>query len=115
MTRDEAHAAGLKTYDESRPCNNGHLNPKRYVSNGGCIDCMKRYRVAAPVRVVVPQHMRPAFEQVCSAMGLTILKDGKGAEQMSKAQMHDPNAVIRSPFQDLLDKVGTGAPPMTLR
>jgi hypothetical protein len=38
-TRKEAHAAGLKRFYTGKPCHNGH-DCERYVSSGGCLDCV---------------------------------------------------------------------------
>lgn len=39
ISRDEAAAIGWATYRTGDPCKRGHIT-WRYVSNGGCIDCM---------------------------------------------------------------------------
>ena len=40
MTRSDARTMGFKVYRTGRPCNKGHEG-WRYVSTGGCIDCLK--------------------------------------------------------------------------
>lgn len=42
-TRNEAHSQGKKFYFTGHPCKNGHL-AARYVSTGGCTDCLLRYK-----------------------------------------------------------------------
>jgi hypothetical protein len=41
ITRDEAHAKGLKRYFDGKPCKHGHI-AERYVANAGCIMCVNR-------------------------------------------------------------------------
>jgi len=40
--RDQASAAGALTYTTGKPCKAGHIS-ERYVSNGMCIMCLKKY------------------------------------------------------------------------
>lgn len=47
-TREEAHAAGLVRYYTGKPCHKGH-DCERYVSSGGCIDCVS-YKAAPKKR-----------------------------------------------------------------
>lgn len=41
ITRDEAYARGLKRFYTGQPCKNGHT-VERFVSSGGCVDCVNR-------------------------------------------------------------------------
>lgn len=41
MGRDEALLAGLKTYEDGKPCKHGHVGP-RFVSNRSCTACSRR-------------------------------------------------------------------------
>lgn len=60
MTRDEAIAAGLKTFS-GRPCKHGH-GSERYVRHRKCVECCRlrsaktaaRLRAACPPREVQP-------------------------------------------------------------
>lgn len=44
MNRSEARQLGLLTY-QGLPCKQGHIC-ERYVSNGGCLDCLHEYQKA---------------------------------------------------------------------
>lgn len=41
--RQDAHKAGDTFYSTGRPCNNGHIT-QRYVSTGGCTQCLSEAR-----------------------------------------------------------------------
>lgn len=41
MDRSHAAALGLKRYDSDKPCRRGHTS-ERYVSTGGCIECLNK-------------------------------------------------------------------------
>ena len=45
MNRQEAIAAGAKTYDPERPCRRGHVTP-RYVLSGACLECLAEDKAA---------------------------------------------------------------------
>jgi hypothetical protein len=53
--RREAANAGRKTYFTGVPCKHGHMCA-RYVTNGGCLECvtMKRLKLPAPEYVFTP-------------------------------------------------------------
>ncbi len=56
MTRNEAIARGLTTYNTGKPCKRGH-HSERYVSTHNCAECLReRQRAASPntVEVVFP-------------------------------------------------------------
>ena len=48
MTRAEAKAAGLLTYQPDKPCKNGHR--ERWTSGGHCTQCHKEYRESPGAR-----------------------------------------------------------------
>lgn len=105
LTRAEAHAAGEKFYTEPRGCLNGHIPAKRYVSTGGCVDCLRKYKTIKPQRVIVPPHLLQAFHSMCSALGVTVMQPGDPEQALSNTPLHDPAAVVRSPFQAEIDRV----------
>lgn len=43
VTRDVAFKSGKKRFFTGQPCGEGHI-AERYVSNGGCIECVNPYR-----------------------------------------------------------------------
>lgn len=43
ISRTTAHTEGLPRYYTGISCKNGHVS-ERYVSTGGCIDCLNKYR-----------------------------------------------------------------------
>lgn len=47
ITRGVAHLAGKPRYFTGVPCRNGHL-AERYVLQGACIECLKKYKKFAP-------------------------------------------------------------------
>lgn len=63
VTRVQAYAAKRKRYFTGYPCIHGHMSP-RYVSTGGCIECLARFKNAPSpislgfqvweVRLVIP-------------------------------------------------------------
>lgn len=46
MSRDDAHRLGLARYYTGQICKRGHLC-ERFVSNGGCVQCMNYKRIPA--------------------------------------------------------------------
>ena len=42
-SRQKAIAAGREWYNSNKPCKNGHLTLRR-VTDGKCIDCIKKYQ-----------------------------------------------------------------------
>jgi hypothetical protein len=42
ITRDEAHAKGLKRYYTGVPCKKAGHACERFVANGGCVECVNR-------------------------------------------------------------------------
>ena len=58
ISRDAAHAAGLSKYFTGRPCRRGHV-AERYVSMGGCLDCLRRKATKTAVSVYMP--LRPIY------------------------------------------------------
>lgn len=47
ITRDAAHLAGKPRFFTGVPCKHGHLS-ERYVLQGACIECLKKYKKFAP-------------------------------------------------------------------
>ncbi len=47
LSRDDAYAAGKTRYFTGEVCRNGHL-AERYVTQGACVDCLKKFRKFAP-------------------------------------------------------------------
>lgn len=43
--RKQAHDRGESVFFTGKPCKHGHVS-HRYVSTGGCIECLKRYTVS---------------------------------------------------------------------
>jgi len=70
ISRADAHAAGKLRYFTGIPCRNGHL-AERYVTQGACVDCLKKFRKFAPnpyTRKLVP--WQP--QQLYIPAGLTV-------------------------------------------
>lgn len=61
MNRQEAIAAGAKTYDPARPCTRGHMAP-RYVLSGACLECLAEDKAA---RNVVKAEATTSFAVKC--------------------------------------------------
>jgi hypothetical protein len=67
LARNAAWEAGLTRYRISTPCKRGHI-ADRFVSNGGCTECvtrkvMKANAVRVPLSVVLPTHRLMTPEQ----------------------------------------------------
>lgn len=61
ITRDEAHAQGLRKYYTGTPCKRNHY-AERYVVSGGCCACMNgRYKIGPRIGNVVT-HDLVAFQ-----------------------------------------------------
>jgi hypothetical protein len=85
MNRQQAIAAGAKTYDPARPCTRGRTTP-RYVLSGACLECLAEDKAArhlaalgtGPITVTLKCH--PDDAQVLNHMAqhLAAMRKARG-------------------------------------
>lgn len=94
MKRNEANAAGLKTYIADKPCVMGHSPTIRYVSTGNCKDCLnhstKKFRKVR-FYLEVPADKQEVFKQMCNALGIHV------SDEQLAALLPPPPAAPRPP------------------
>lgn len=113
MKRSEAFAAGLRTYSEDRGCINGHRPAVRYTSTGGCIKCLKRFRMIPTQRVSVPPNELELFKTIMAQFKWVIVND-KGDDIPSSSEpprIELPPEPIPLPPNTAPNPYGPGGPP----
>lgn len=118
MKRQDAFNAGLRTYSEDRGCINGHKPAVRYTSTGGCIACLKRFRMIPTQRVIVPPNEMELFKTIMAQFKWEAVT-GKGDDISTiRAPQGDkpPPELIPLPPSTLGNPYGENGPPKpTLR